>query len=70
MYSWGRCENGQLGLGGIPDVEVSLPRAVPENPLEADSRIVDVKAGEAHTVILSSDGKVFSCGSHDYGQVS
>lgn len=67
MFSWGRCDNGQLGLGGIQDEEISVPRNVQELP--SDLILDDVKAGESHTLILSSEGKIFTCGSNEHGQV-
>ena len=67
MFSWGRCDNGQLGLGGIQDEEISVPRNVQELP--NDLILHDVKAGESHTLILSSEGKIFTCGSNEHGQV-
>ena len=69
MYSWGQCEYGQLGLGGIPDVEVPCPRLVSDVSLDLGVSIQDVKAGNSHSVILTSDGKLYSCGSNEYGQV-
>jgi alpha-tubulin suppressor-like RCC1 family protein len=69
MFSWGRCDNGQLGLGGVDDIEVSFPKLVSDLPIEPEVNIDDIKAGEAHTVILATDGKVFTCGSNDFGQV-
>ncbi len=73
MFSWGQCATGQLGHGGIEDVKVYQPRAVTEWPLdsetEPDVEAVSVAGGEGHSVMLSSDGKVFTCGSNDFGQV-
>ena len=70
MFSWGRCDYGQLGLGGIEDIEVPSPRAVIDLPLEPGTDIEDIRGAETHTVILGSDGKVYTCGSNDFGQVS
>ena len=67
MYCWGRCDNGQLGLGGIQDEEICCPRTVKELP---DTSLQDVKAGDSHTAILSNDGQVYTCGSNDHGQVT
>ena len=71
MFCWGRCENGQLGLGGVTDLEINCPQAVTsEIPITNDQSVQDVKTGDSHSVILTSDGKVLSCGSNEYGQVS
>ena len=66
MYCWGRCDNGQLGLGGIQDEEICCPRAVTEIP---DTPLQDVKVGDSHTAILSNSGQVYTSGSNDHGQV-
>lgn len=68
MFSWGCCDHGQLALGGITDLEICRPRQVSELPVP-DISIQDIKAGDSHTVILSNDGKLFTCGSNEYGQL-
>ena len=71
MYSWGQCENGQLGLGGIPDVEVSCPKIVSDLSItDSGAFIKAIEAGNSHSMILSSEGKVYTCGSNEYGQVN
>ena len=65
MFSWGRSDYGQLGLGGIEDGEICCPKTINDIPLN----VQDVKSGESHSVLLSEDGKVFTCGSNDFGQV-
>ena len=67
MYCWGRCDNGQLGLGGIQDEEICCPRIVTELP---EFCLQDIKAGDSHTAILSTNGQVYTCGSNDCGQVN
>ena len=67
MFAWGRCDYGQLGLGGIEDNEVSCPRLV--NELPPDTSIQDIKSGDSHAVILTTEGKILTCGSNDYEQV-
>ena len=71
MFCWGQCEHGQLGLGGVTDLEINCPKAVTsEIPITNDQLVNDVKTGDSHSVILTNDGKVLSCGSNEYGQVS
>ena len=71
MYSWGQCENGQLGLGGTHDVEVSSPKLVSDLSItDSGAFIKAINAGNSHSMILSSEGKVYTCGSNEYGQVN
>ena len=73
MYCWGRCDNGQLGLGGIQDEEICCPRSVTELltllTKNRNQTYQNIKAGDSHTAILSTSGQVYTCGSNDYGQV-
>ena len=70
MLAWGRCEAGQLGLGGVTDLEINCPHDVTQIPIAGQFPVFkDVKTGEAHSVLLSNDGKVLTCGSNEYGQV-
>lgn len=72
MYSWGRCNSGQLGQGGIDDLFVTTPRRV-KPPIESSrtslDSVVSVGCGWEHTVIVTADGDVYACGSNDYGQL-
>ena len=70
MFGWGRCEAGQLGLGGVTDLEINCPQSVTQIPISGQCPVFkDVKTGDSHSVILSNDGKVLTCGSNEYGQV-
>ncbi|XP_018331399.1 probable E3 ubiquitin-protein ligase HERC4 [Agrilus planipennis] len=66
MFAWGSTIHGELGLGGIEQEIVLTPTQV-DWPL-AD-QIVEVACGDNHTLILTNEGKVYSCGSNDYGQL-
>ncbi|KAK9891763.1 hypothetical protein WA026_016561 [Henosepilachna vigintioctopunctata] len=66
MFVWGSTVHGELGLGGIEDEHVFTPR--PLNWYEAN-RVVCSALGDYHTLHLTSEGKIYSCGSNDYGQL-
>lgn len=53
VYSWGRGEDGQLGLGDTSDQH----RPVPVDAL-AERRIVQIGCGSGHTVVLTGRHKV------------
>ena len=64
IYCWGKNEYGTLGLGNricqnIPILCSSL----------SNEDIVDIKCGNCHTLILTSNGDVLSCGWNNYGQL-
>ncbi|KAG8311110.1 putative E3 ubiquitin-protein ligase herc4 [Homalodisca vitripennis] len=66
MFCWGNTANGELGLGGIEDHHILVPR---ELPFKNVDQVKYVACGKYHTVLVTSTGSVFSCGSNDYGQL-
>jgi alpha-tubulin suppressor-like RCC1 family protein len=64
VYSFGANEVGQLGLGYFSSQQLL--------PLSIDSlngiNIVQLSAGNAHSLILTNRGKVYSFGSSQYQQ--
>jgi len=62
IYTWGRGEDGQLGLGDTNDqsepVLVDLPGTVKQ-----------ISCGSGHTVILDRRGQVFTWGRGDDGRL-
>ena len=67
VYSWGASACGQLGLSSMRD----LPTDIEGYPYQPTPRIVDllsnikivqIACGDAHTVALTNDGKLFSWG--------
>jgi len=65
LYSWGHNASFQLGIGmnganiqNFP-VKCSFPNDI----------IVDIKCGHSHSIILTSNGDVFSCGNNLHGQL-
>ncbi len=69
IWTWGANDKGQLGLGDF--VARSIPTRVPtlftldNYPIS----VQDLKTGLFHTVILSTQGDVFTVGLHSSGQL-
>jgi alpha-tubulin suppressor-like RCC1 family protein len=63
VYTWGSGQIGQLGHGDFH--RQSLPIKV----ANINEKIVQVACGKKHTVALTSDGKVYSWGSNESGQL-
>lgn len=83
-YSWGRNNNGQLGTGDTEDKDtpIEVPIETPtdddpttptepieSNPWLSDGYIVQVSAGNNHSLVLTEDGNVYSWGAGFYGQL-
>ncbi|KAM3610146.1 uncharacterized protein V6R79_026111 [Siganus canaliculatus] len=64
VFSWGRNDRGQLGLGDRTDRH--KPTFVRYLNMK---KAVWICCGKDHTVILTKDGAVFTCGSDQYGQL-
>lgn len=64
MYGWGNNSFGQLGLGrkGIQ----TTPGYISEF---SHTNIKKIVGGEHHTIFLTSEGDVYSCGKNDVGQL-
>lgn len=68
MFCWGRCSEGQLGLGEIEDENILSPRNL-ESTFGTESEIKDIVCGWEHTAVLKKDGVVYTCGSNENGQL-
>ncbi|KAJ9585786.1 hypothetical protein L9F63_002423 [Diploptera punctata] len=66
MFCWGNTVNGELGLGGIEEEHILSPRELNFNQT---TNIEEVACGTYHTVIVTRNGEVYSCGSNDHGQL-
>jgi alpha-tubulin suppressor-like RCC1 family protein len=65
VYSCGGNSNGDLGLGD------TTPRSTPQLITALNSLTISaIACGTAHTVFLTNDGKVYSCGANASGQLS
>jgi alpha-tubulin suppressor-like RCC1 family protein len=65
VYTWGDNDDGQLGLGDHGD---STNRNVPTE-VPGLNGMVAVAAGSNHSLALSKNGTVMTCGSNDDGQL-
>lgn len=66
MYCWGSTVNGELGVGA-PEVEqLTLPTFM---DFSKSWNVKEVAAGLMHSLILTEEGLVYSCGNNDVGQL-
>ncbi|VAI75172.1 unnamed protein product [Triticum turgidum subsp. durum] len=65
VYAWGRGEHGRLGFGDDKSSHM-VPLKV---QLLAGEDIVQVSCGGTHSVVLTSDGRIFSYGRGDHGRL-
>jgi alpha-tubulin suppressor-like RCC1 family protein len=61
----GANDNGQLGLGDL----VTRNGWVPLNDSNVGNRVAMVACGGRHTVVLTGDGRVLTCGANEHGQL-
>lgn len=66
LFGWGNTVDGELGLGGIEDQHILVPRQIIFHDSE---NIKHVACGEHHSLVLTYNGMVYSCGNNDYGQL-
>lgn len=66
MFAWGSTIHGELGFGGIEDEHILAPRLV---EWSGSNTVKEAACGTSHSLLLTNDGKVYSCGNNDYGQL-
>ncbi len=64
VYSWGSNASGQLGNGTTADSSVMAPVSMPDG-----TKVISIACGSAHSLALTSAGKVFAWGSNIFGQL-
>jgi alpha-tubulin suppressor-like RCC1 family protein len=64
LYTWGKGTKGVLGHGNEDDVP--RPKLV---EFFADKTVVGVACSMAHTAVVTSDGKVYTCGEKRHGKL-
>ena len=67
VYSWGRNDNGQLGIGNNTDR--SRAQAVMDSGSAVLTGITGIAAGSSHSLALRSTGTLLSWGDNAYGQL-
>jgi alpha-tubulin suppressor-like RCC1 family protein len=67
IFSWGSGENGRLGHGTV--TSSSVPRRIDAFVLPYSERIVEVVAGDAHSLARNCEGQLYSWGSGSYGRL-
>ncbi|XP_044756595.1 probable E3 ubiquitin-protein ligase HERC4 isoform X2 [Coccinella septempunctata] len=66
MFVWGSTVHGELGVGGIEDEHILVPQKL---DWFESGNVISTALGDYHTLLLTVDGKVYSCGDNDYGQL-
>lgn len=66
LYTWGLASSGELGHGGWTPIEVNVPRMITSL---TRTRIVSVACGANHTLAISEQGQLWSCGRGRHGQL-
>jgi len=71
IWTFGENYYGQLGLGMGDNEYKNVPTEIQRNinGLLEDVRIISVSCGHDHTVLLSDDGRIWTFGLNDYGQL-
>ncbi|XP_074114666.1 HECT and RLD domain containing E3 ubiquitin ligase 4 isoform X1 [Cotesia typhae] len=67
MFCWGSTVHGELGLGGLEEEIINVPREVTD--FKQATEIKDIACGNNYTVVITQDGKIYSCGNNDCGQL-
>lgn len=68
VYVWGRGDVGQLGLAPDQTTEDQKGQVLLEPAqLQFKKQIVQIALGDAHTLFLTQQGRVLSCGWHELG---
>lgn len=67
VFSWGFGLNGRLGHGS--EENELKPRRIEAFLLSEEQKVVDVAAGDSHSMALTKDGNVFTWGSGSYGRL-
>lgn len=66
IFGWGKNYSGGLGVGDSKKFHFIL---LPTKFTKWPNNIVDIKCGTFHTLVLTSDQKVYSCGANNDGQI-
>ena len=67
VYSCGYNEHGEMGIGSFGDY-ISTPTQITANGFD-NLNIINIASKENHTLFVTSNFKVYSCGNNGYGQL-
>ncbi len=67
LYAFGGNSQGELGNGGYNYEGVSIPEAITLPGIKG--RIIEVAAGEYHSLVLTSSGQLYTFGDNQSGQL-
>ncbi len=68
VFTWGRNNQGQLGIGS--DIDQLLPIDITDNlNLTEDDKVIQISLGSVHSSVLTQNGKVLTWGLNYYGQL-
>jgi alpha-tubulin suppressor-like RCC1 family protein len=67
VYGWGDNTNGLLGSGSLGTA--NSPVAVKTTGVLSGKTVTELAVGYSHTLVLTSDNKLFAWGNNDYGQL-
>lgn len=66
VFGWGRSNDGQLSIGASEETSILSPKEV-SRLQELD--IKEISCGEKHTLVVTRDGELYTCGSNEYGEL-
>ncbi|XP_045600512.2 LOW QUALITY PROTEIN: probable E3 ubiquitin-protein ligase HERC4 [Procambarus clarkii] len=66
MYCWGSTVNGELGVGAPEMEQLTLPCFM---DFSESWNVKQVASGLMHSLILTEEGLVYSCGNNEFGQL-
>ncbi len=69
IYAWGRNRDGQLGIGSTDSDRHKTPQEVPASGVLSGRSVVAIAAGQAHSLVLTSDGRIATWGLNRYGEL-
>lgn len=71
LWTWGNNWHGQLGNGGKGNVaENAGERQIHQTvPVKVMDNVAAVSCGGSHTVVVKTDGSLWTCGANYYGQL-
>ncbi|KAL0482019.1 ultraviolet-B receptor UVR8 [Acrasis kona] len=69
LFSFGSNTHGQLGTNNVSTITEYIPTPVYMSGHLNNIKISQISCGNEHTLVLSSDNKLFSFGSNQFGQL-